>query len=267
MKNIIFCFSGTGNTLKVALDLAAALDDCKAVQINDALLNGGFNIDWNGVERVGICCPVYSWGPPEIVVRLIRQLPHNVDGYFFTALTCGGSPGGTNAILQKLLRTRGIELQAGFVYRMPTNYIAVSGAISEERQQKMFSAMEEKHKKVIPLIQHKQKAPVENSFILLRPVTGVIYRLARRMFPRLDRQFSSDEKCNSCGVCVQLCPVNNITLEQEQTFWNGNCQQCFACIQWCPQQAVQFGNKTGERKRYHHPDINLQQMLSGGAKQ
>jgi Pyruvate/2-oxoacid:ferredoxin oxidoreductase delta subunit len=34
-----------------------------------------------------------------------------------------------------------------------------------------------------------------------------------------------------------------------------------ACIQWCPQEAIQHKNKTSKRKRYHNPEVSLQEIL------
>jgi formate hydrogenlyase subunit 6/NADH:ubiquinone oxidoreductase subunit I len=28
-----------------------------------------------------------------------------------------------------------------------------------------------------------------------------------------------------------------------------------ACIQWCPTEAIQYGAKTANRKRYRHPGV------------
>ena len=44
--------------------------------------------------------------------------------------------------------------------------------------------------------------------------------------------------------------------------WLRHCEQCLACIQWCPQEAIQFGKKTPHYKRYHHPEVTLQDMLA-----
>ncbi|MCB2357259.1 hypothetical protein [Clostridium estertheticum] len=42
----------------------------------------------------------------------------------------------------------------------------------------------------------------------------------------------------------------------------GKCEQCFACLQWCPQKAIQYGKKTAMRKRYHHPDVEIADILN-----
>jgi len=48
--------------------------------------------------------------------------------------------------------------------------------------------------------------------------------------------------------------------------WQHHCEKCFACLQWCPQEAIQFGSKTSGRKRYHHPDVKLADMVRSSSK-
>ncbi|MEN6358816.1 MAG: hypothetical protein ABFD59_01960 [Smithella sp.] len=44
--------------------------------------------------------------------------------------------------------------------------------------------------------------------------------------------------------------------------WHHRCEQCFACIQWCPEEAIQYGKGTRNKKRCHHPEISLKDMLA-----
>lgn len=53
--------------------------------------------------------------------------------------------------------------------------------------------------------------------------------------PALDKQ-----RCNSCGICVEICPMGSITPEAEGVATTGVCIKCQACIQKCPQQALSF---------------------------
>jgi ferredoxin len=44
--------------------------------------------------------------------------------------------------------------------------------------------------------------------------------------------------------------------------WHHRCEQSFACIQSCPEEAIQYGKGTRNKKRYHHPEISLKDMLA-----
>ena len=45
--------------------------------------------------------------------------------------------------------------------------------------------------------------------------------------------------------------------------WYHRCEQCFACLQWCPSKAIEFGPGMEGKKRYHHPDITVRDMING----
>lgn len=63
-------------------------------------------------------------------------------------------------------------------------------------------------------------------------------------FPYKDRKESPpispitiEEKCNKCGVCVQVCPTMAISLEDSVITNAEACIRCCACIKECPTDA------------------------------
>jgi len=62
--------------------------------------------------------------------------------------------------------------------------------------------------------------------------------------------FHSTEKCISCGKCVKVCPLNNISLSEGKPVWSKNCTHCMACIGTCPTEAVEYGNITQTKEKY-----------------
>lgn len=261
MKNIIYCFTGSGNSLKIAREIAAGLEDCHIIRVSEHLMQELSSQKTDGAASIGFCFPVYSWGPPELINRLAALLPLDALSYCYAAVTCGGSPGGTVPFLNRVLKKRGRKLSAGFVFKMPTNYIAWSGALPEEKQQQMFAAASERIPAVTTAIRERTPRKLEKSALPLRLLGAPVYRLTLKIFPGLDKQFLADEKCNGCSVCTKVCPVGNISLEENRPVWHHRCQQCYGCIQWCPQEAIQLGKKTAARSRYHHPEIQLKEMF------
>lgn len=78
-----------------------------------------------------------------------------------------------------------------------------------------------------------------------------------------DRKFTVDERCTSCGVCAEVCPVGNIRLEAGRPTWLHRCEQCMACIHLCPTEAIQAGPETEKRKRYRHPAVKVASLGPG----
>jgi len=46
------------------------------------------------------------------------------------------------------------------------------------------------------------------------------------------------EKCTGCGVCVDICPVEAIKIENDKAVISDECVDCGACVNQCPQEAI-----------------------------
>ena len=57
---------------------------------------------------------------------------------------------------------------------------------------------------------------------------------------------------------MKLCALLTEGLPQ----WQHKCQQCLACINYCPEKTIQFGDKSLETGRYHHPEITVQDIMN-----
>ena len=86
MKTVLYCFSGTGNSLWVALDLAEKLG-CELVSMTNAMRG---TMDTSS-QRVGVVFPTYMYRPPHLVVDFLQKLPPT--DYLFAVATNGGDAG------------------------------------------------------------------------------------------------------------------------------------------------------------------------------
>jgi ferredoxin len=47
------------------------------------------------------------------------------------------------------------------------------------------------------------------------------------------------EKCTGCGNCVDVCPVEALSIKNEKAFVdNDECIDCGACVNTCPEGAI-----------------------------
>ena len=251
MKTVIYWFSGTGNSLAVAKELAKQCGDSQLIPVSQALEN-----PQPPAGRIGLVFPVYGWGPPALVARFIEKFNAWPDAYIFSVITYGGSPGGTLAVLRRMLQKRGLDLSAGWGVKMPENYPPLGGAPAPEKQQAINSAASEKVRQIATELQQSPRGQYEKSAAVWRMLSRIVYPLFCKNIPRADRSFRADEKCNGCGICAKVCPVKDIEMVDGKPKWLGRCEQCYACFHWCPQQAVQYG-RSSKQYRYHHPQAVL----------
>ncbi|MFA7256283.1 MAG: EFR1 family ferrodoxin [Kiritimatiellales bacterium] len=266
MKTIIYWFSGTGNSLAVAKELAKQCGDTELIPMfqwldpsearEAPLLRGNDRREWQKspppAERIGLVFPVYAWGPPSLVVRFIERLNAAPGTYIFSVVTYAGNMGGTLSTLRSLLQKRELDLAAGWGVKMPENYPPFGGAPEPGKQQKINHAAEEKITQIAVELQQSPRGKFETSAAAWRMLSRAVYPLFRKFMPRADRFFRADDKCNGCGICEKICPVKNVEMTDGKPKWLGHCEQCYACFHWCPQQAVQYGYSS-KQVRYHHP--------------
>ena len=256
MKTIIFWFSGTGNSLAVAKDLAAKLGDTELVPITKVIHSVPPTAD-----RIGIVFPVYAFGMPRIVSKFVKNMPVNSKAYYFTVATMGGTPGAPHRCVDTILKSHDARLSAGWSIRMPSNYPILSGPPSQEQQQRLFADAEKQIADIAEIVKRGEISPLQDSFLLLRGLARLMNPMAVSFFAKADKNFVVKDNCTKCDVCEKVCPVQNITLIDGKPFWLHHCEQCMACLQWCPVEAIQAGRITEGRKRYQHPRFKAQDFF------
>ncbi|MDD2680121.1 MAG: EFR1 family ferrodoxin [Candidatus Omnitrophica bacterium] len=258
MKTTIFYFSGTGNCLKAARDLAGELGEAQIVNLA-AVIDKELDLS---AEAIGLVYPVYAFGMPLIVRRFIKKLKNGSDKYFFAIVTAGGFAADTLGQNARLFKSQGQKLAAGFFIRMPGNYTPFYEICSIDAQNKMFAQEGERIREIARMVKAKKPGKIERgNWLVNRFLSDMIYTLAAPLMPFEDKNFRADDKCNGCATCVRVCPVKNIRLADGKPQWLHRCEQCFACLHWCPQEAIQCGKNTSKRKRYHNPAVKLEDII------
>ena len=248
--DMIFYFSGTGNSAWVARQLAEGQ--------NEELLSIAMEIDRNKAyklkegEKVGFVFPVYAWGPPKIVLRFIHQLKLDKPGYLFFVCTCGDDTGRTAQIFSSAVTRKGWQCVAGYSVTMPNTYVSLPGFdvddkdIETQKVQNAVARVRFINEEITSRAQMKQynchegALPFTKSY-LLRPLFNA--------FLMSPKPFHATEACIGCKKCEKVCPVGNITVT-DRPVWGGNCTQCLACYHVCPVHAVEYGKMTGKKGQY-----------------
>ncbi|MCJ7689543.1 MAG: EFR1 family ferrodoxin [Clostridiaceae bacterium] len=256
MKTIIYYFSGTGNSLKVAKDIAAQLNDTEIIQICKD------NMEINNIisNKIGIAFPVYVSGMPLLVKEFIEKVKIPKEAYVYTVVTFGAAAGAAIAQLEKLLTNKGLKLSAAFKMKMPGNYQVLYPPFSEKKQKEYFKNEEEKISEIVKNINNSEIVKLSGVGEAIMETVGRMMYSSFKPYEK-DKNFWTDEKCNSCGTCLKVCPANNIKMHEGKPEWQHECEQCVACMQWCPQKSIQYKKVTVNRGRYHHPDVVVKELF------
>lgn len=256
MNTTIYYFTGTGNSLKVAKDIAAELKDTKIIQI----CKDNMNINDTNSNKIGIVFPVYFSGMPLLVKDFMKKIKLPKDAYIFTIVTFGRSSDASITQLEKLLNYKGHKLSAAFKIKMPGNYQLMYPPYSAEKQKKAFESEKEKITEIVRSITNKEIVIFSG---LKESVMNMIGGMISSSFKpyKKGKNFWVDKNCNGCGTCSKLCPANNIKMNDHKPHWQNSCELCLACMQWCPQKSIQYKKATVNIGRYHHPDIKINELF------
>ena len=252
MKTTIFYFSGTGNSLFVARKLAEKLEDCSVQPI--ATFSADGQIGGEG-ERVGFVFPSYYGNLPRIVRRFVDGVEIDPKTWLFGVVTMGapfGMGNGCASELEKALAKKGLTLRYSRGVSMPRNYVLKYNPLSSEKGAKYNAKADGRTSKIAKEIK-SEKSKIQKCFITSDDLYGNI--------ETLDEKFFTEDSCCGCGQCEMICPVKNIKMVDDHPEWQHHCEHCIACISWCHDAAIQYGEKTKERGRYHNPEIEVSELL------
>ena len=253
----IFFFSGTGNTWWVGAQLAKAL----TIQ--------GFDVEVMSIEQVsevhaasaiarasifGLGYPIYGSDAPLIMQEFIEGLPTSEDPKSMLIYVTQAIWSGDGAYFMRTkIEEKGYQIRWAIPFNMPMNVNLDCGFLFNLFFKSMNAKPENAIKRVNKLASRvKDGKPwiMDRSPLLS---LGWMQRLPFRKTIRFwqTKVLSVDpERCNSCGRCEKLCPVDNIHLKTGLPEFGDQCNLCLRCFNYCPELAVLAFNKPFNEKWY-----------------
>lgn len=264
-KRVVLYFTGTGNCLYVARQLAGK--EGEILSIPQLMRKKQFEIE---ADEIGLVYPIYGHMPPYMVREFIKKAQLKAE-YKFAVLTYGmrkcnaveiwdgisrkaGNAFdyiGTIVMVDNWLPNFDMNEQMKIDKHIPENLAKITSDLSNRRRWHEPVTQEERE-------QHEGFMSLSG----LDPEVGFLMKA--------DRSFRVTDDCIHCGICTYVCPRGNYELTGQGVKMQGDCEFCFACIQNCPQRAIQFkknedgtwpdGSEKNPNARYRNENVSLMEL-------
>ena len=261
-KRIIFYFTGTGNSLYIARQLAG--ENTELLSIPQLVKHEKYEFE---ADEIGIVYPIYGHMPPNMVRQFIQKTKLNAK-YKFAVLTYGARKCDAVEIWDRISR------KAGYAFDYINTIIMVDNWLPGFDMNEQLQI--DKH---IPENLQKITADIDGQKHWHEPVTEEERQMHQGFLQRSgldpevgfvlksEKHFTVTDKCVGCGICTHVCPRGNYAMTSTGVETSGDCECCFACIQNCPQKAIQFlrsadepfpnGTEKNPNARYRNKHVSL----------
>lgn len=234
-KRIILYFTGTGNCLYVARQLAG--ENGELLSVPQMVKRGKYDLE---ADEIGIVYPIYGHMPPYMVRQFIRKAKLKA-GYKFAILTYGARKCDAVEIWDGISRKAGNAFDYINTIVMVDNWLPNFDMNEQIKIDKHIPENLEKIAADLAARKHWHEPVTEEERQMHRgfmAVSGLDPEVGFLM--KSEKCFTVTDACIGCGICVSVCPRGNYELASQGVKVQGDCEFCFACIQNCPQKAIQF---------------------------
>jgi flavodoxin/NAD-dependent dihydropyrimidine dehydrogenase PreA subunit len=252
----IYYFSGTGNTELVARKIAEVLQaKGLSVVVEEMEKTAPQTVPTD--RLLGLAFPVAVFSTYPLVWDFIRALPPGNGCPVFVVDTMGGFAGGVMGPLKTLLRRKGYQPIASREIIMPSNIFYIEPEkTTTARIRKGLRAAEVFAQEVLTGKGHWVRLPLLPDLVYYAACL-VFWLMSWPLHQQLFKYKIKKELCTKCGICINSCPVDNITADQDgYPVYSILCQYCQRCVSLCPTGAIDTRfNFKGARYRAPKPQV------------
>ena len=250
---LMLYFSGTGNSKYVAELFAGNMGAvCHSIEedVDFAALMKKSDI-------IAFCYPVYMSRVPRIMREFASGHMDELKGkkviVFCTQLLLSGD--GARAFAALLPKNHGKVIYAEHFF-MPNN-VNNMAILPMPRDKTIKKCMEKTAQKMQIVCGHIKQGKVKRrGFNPISRGLGLLQGVFLSSTERLaNKTVRIDKDCTRCGVCVKICPMENLALDDGEITHHHNCTMCYRCINKCPEKAINVVFRGKVKKQYKGPII------------
>lgn len=248
---MILYFSSTGNSKFVAELLNLDLQD-EVISLHHIFKNN-MNLEFYTEKPYIIVCPIYAWRLPKKIETFLKNAHFNGCQNIYIIVTMGDSYGLADQYCKKIIKKQGMNYKGFSGICMPDNYMVSNKMLSKDEAVSKIQATLPYLHEISDCILHgknlkNNSIPKKNDWLL-----SSIVNWGFNMFMRNSRSFKVDHTCIKCQKCIQICPINNISMKDGKIHFKNQCMFCLGCIHHCPVHAIDYKGKLKENGYYLCP--------------
>ena len=251
-ENVIFCYSGTGNCLDLAKNIAKGLGDTDIIMMRSAPVK----TDVRDAKTVGFVFPCYGGGAAGNVLDYAKTIQVSPMSYTYGIVSCAAYPGTGLADLNRIIPLN--------YWNVVSHHCSCIWLFPHTLMMPMLN-VDQAQQRSEQLARHIASDVNARMTMKKNPPDNPLNRIENKGWPMIAKKkaagFKVSDACIGCGQCARLCPKQNIRMENNRPVFGDDCFQCLGCLQYCPKSAISLGEITNKREHYHNVNVSAEDLM------
>ena len=232
---MILYFSSSGNSEFIANCINKTLND-EVVSLNEVIK---FNktLVFDSTSPYIIIAPIYAWRYPLIIEELIKKAKFHGNNKIYFIASMGQNSGDAQRYLKEIALNKKMEYMGYSKVIMPSKK-----AIIKNEAIKIINNALPVINNLALLIKNNQMFDEPKKEHFGKMYSSFINYGFNKYF-KSSKNFKVSDSCIKCKKCIEVCPLNNVSLVNNKITFSSKCMFCLSCINHCPINAITYNNK------------------------
>lgn len=250
MNTLIIYFTGTLNTRYLVTKIKDRLSKLNSnFKVDTLEVNKNSLIkDLSSYELIFFSYPIYAFNVPSLFIKYLKKLKFNnlKNTKYIIAKQSGETFAINNASSNEIYNLLKFKFKIN-VKDINEYHFILPYNIHFKFNDNFIKEILNYDKKLLEIMIYDLKNNISN----VKLKTNFIYNFASYLFriQRLGGYINSYfykvdySKCSRCYKCINICPIENIVLDQKtnKIKFNNKCLMCMRCSFYCPKDAINIG--------------------------